>query len=203
MSWTTTLAGLPEEPALAGTIALLRYLLLLGLLDCAAGRTAAGLAGRSKVFYLPRCGYKKWVRLMLGRSWLAALPVLAAALALSLWRSTDPAGQLLTAAAILALNMLVLIGVQSLLIALFGAAVAGFVPLILTQLLSLFVSKALPGTWKLLLPGNWGMAARSVLAQPDGWPLLWVLGVEAALALVLWAAGWRLVRFYDRKGGNR
>lgn len=138
----------------------MRYLLLLGLSDCVSGQVAVRLAEQSKIFYLPRSGYRDWCRFVLQRSCVSVLPLICIALLLSLWQSPDPAQNVVIAAAILALNMITLAGLQTLLILLFGG-IAGFVPLILMQLLSLFVSCSLPGAWKLLLPGNWGMAIRS------------------------------------------
>ena len=202
MNWTTCLAGLPEDIALCGPLTLLRYLLLLGLLDCASGQAAARMTGKSRVFYLPRFGYRKWCRFVLRHSCLATLPILAAALLLSLWRSTDTAWSVVIAAMLLGLNIITLTGAQTLLIALFDSASAGFVPLILIQLLSVLASKYLPGPWKLLIPGNWGMAARSTLGSKDGLPLLWMLCIEVALLIAMWTEGWRLVRRYDRREGR-
>lgn len=201
MNWTTCLAGLPEDTSLWTALLLMRYLLLLGILDCVSGQVAVRLAGQSKIFYLPRSGYRNWCRSVLQRSCFPVLPIICIALLLSLWQSPDPAWNVVIAAAILALNIITLAGLQTLLILLFGG-IAGFVPLILMQLLSLFFSYSFSEAWKLLLPGNWGMAIRSTLAATDGYPLLWMIGIEALLLLVLWAEGWRLVRWYDRKDGK-
>lgn len=200
MSWTTCLAGLPEDTSAWTSLLLMRYLLLLGLLDCVCGQVAVRLAGKSKTFYLPRSGYQKWYRFVLQCSCFPILPLICAALLLSIWQSPDPMPNVVIAAAILALNAVTLAGIQTLMILLFGG-IAGFVPLILIQLLSLFFSYRLPGAWKLVLPGNWGMVMRSTLAATDGYPLFWVIGIEILLLLVLWTEGWRLVRWYDRKDG--
>lgn len=201
MNWTTCLAGLPEDTSGWTSLILMRYLLRLILLDCVSGQVAVRLAGKSKIFYLPRRGYQDWCRSVLRRSCFPVMPLIFIALLLSLWQSPDPAQNVVIAAAILALNMITLAGLQTLLILLFGGA-AGFVPLILMQLLSLFASYSLPGAWKLLLPGNWGMAIRSTLATADGYPLLWTIGIEVLLLSVLWTEGWRLVRWYNRKDGR-
>lgn len=201
MNWTTCLAGLSEDTSAWTSLLLMRYLLLLGLLDSVSGQVAVRLAGQSKIFYLPRSGYRDWCRSVLQHSCVSVLPLICIALLLSLWQSPDPAQNVMIAAAILALNMITLAGLQTLLILLFGG-IAGFVPLILMQLLSLFASCRLPGAWKLLLPGNWGMAIRSTLATSDGCPMLWTIGIEVLLLLVLWAEGWRLVRWYNRKDGR-
>lgn len=201
MNWTTCLAGLPEDTSAWNSLLLMRYLLLLGLLDCASGQVAVRLAGQSKIFYLPRDGYRNWCRSILQRSCLHVLSLIGIALLLSLWQSPDTTWDVVIAAAILALNAVALAGIQTLMILLFGS-IAGFAPLILIQLLSLFASRYLPGAWKLLLPGNWGMAIRSTLATTDGYPLFWVIGVEILLLLLLWGEGWRLVRWHDRKDGR-
>lgn len=200
MSWTTCLAGLPEDTSAWTSLLLMRYMLLLGLLDCVCGQAAIRLAGKSKTFYLPRSGYQKWCRSVLQRSCFPILPLICTALFLSLWQSPDPMPNVVIAAAILALNAVTLAGIQTLMILLFGG-ITGFVPLILIQLLSLFVSYRLPGAWKFVLPGNWGMVIRSTLAVADGCPLLWTIGIAMLLLLALWTEGWRLVRWYDRKDG--
>lgn len=201
MNWTTCLAGLPEDTSAWTSLLLMRYLLLLGLLDCVSGQVAVRLAGQSKIFYLPRGGYRNWCRSILQRSCLPIIPLIGVAFLLSLWQSPDSTWNLVIAAIVLALNSITLAGVQTLMILLFGS-IAGFVPLILIQLLSLFASHSFPGAWKLLFPGNWGMAIRSTLATTDGCPLFWVIGIEILLLLFLWTEGWRMVRWHDRKDGK-
>lgn len=199
MSWTTCLSGLPEDPAAWTSILVAQYLLLLSVLDLASGGTASQMAGYARNFYLPRCGYRRWCRRVLRRAWASASGLLCLVFLLSLLLSGDPVKMVAIAWAVLALNILTLSGVQTLLILLFGAS-AGYAPLIFVQLLSLFLSNNMTGGWKLLLPGNWGMVRRSTLAQAGGYSLAAAVGIEITLLLLIYTEGWRLLRWYDRKG---
>ena len=137
MNWTTCLAGLPEDTSAWNSLLLMRYLLLLGLLDCASGQVAVRLAGQSKIFYLPRDGYRNWCRSILQRSCLHVLSLIGIALLLSLWQSPDTTWDVVIAAAILALNAVALAGIQTLMILLFGS-IAGFGSLALRYCCSCF-----------------------------------------------------------------
>ena len=53
MNWTTCLAGLPEDTSAWNSLLLMRYLLLLGLLDCASGQVAVRLAVNLKYSICP------------------------------------------------------------------------------------------------------------------------------------------------------
>lgn len=198
MSFTACVAGLSEDNSLWNSLMLMRYLFLLGVLDCASGQIVIRVISRSKPFYLPRSGYRDWCRLALKRSSIPVLLLIGIVLLLSLWRSADPVRYVLIATGVFALNIITLTCVQTLLILTFGPGF-GFVPLMFIQVLSLFISYSLPGTWKLLLPGNWGMVMRSTLSTAEGYPMSAAIGMELLLLLILWAEGWRLVRWYDRK----
>lgn len=197
MSFERWLAGLPEETNSIFYVS--RYLFLLALLDCSSGQVISRRVGRSKTFYLPRQGYKHWCMSILCRSCAAVLGFLIVIFLVALVVNDEPVGNLAAATGVLALNAVTLASVQAILIMLFDSSTAGFVPIILIQLFSLFLSRFLPGAWKLLLPGNWAMMVRTSFYMDEGFPLAGAISIELVLLLLVWLEGWRFIRWHSRK----
>lgn len=198
MNFTSCIAGLPEDISLWNSLTLMRYLFLLGILDCASGRGVFQTICRSKYLYLPRIGYRGWFRMALKRSNISVLLLMGIVFLFDFWTGTDSVQYVLIAAGVLGLNIITLTGIQTLLILNWGPGF-GFVSLIFIQVFSLFMSHSIPEIGKLLLPGNWGMVMRSTLSTEAGYPLFVAVGIELLLLLGIWTEGWRLVRWYDRK----
>lgn len=201
MVFTTCFSGLPEDISLWNSLMLTRYIFIWGLLNCVSGQMAFQTMKRSRTMYLTRSGYRLWCRQILLRSLVPVLILIGIVVLLSLRISSDSVGQVLAAMVVFALNIVTLVYVQTLLVLLFKSGL-GFVLLSLIQLFSIFLSYRVPGTWKLLLPGNWGMIIRSTVSTPDGYPLSAAVCIEGLLLLFLGTQGWRLVRWYEKKDGR-
>ena len=130
-----------------------------------------------------------------GRYFLCAVLLLIGLCAVPAWKT-------LLAWLLFTEHMLMLAALQALLIALFQNALAGEVTVLFVQLVSLFFSVRLPGSLALLLPGNWGMLARSAEFEAPqrfaelhgGFPLWTAFALNAAVLLLIVIFGWRLVR---------
>lgn len=194
MEFTSALAGLSEIKDYWSAPILLRYLLLLAVLDAVSGLYIAGVIERCEVFTLTRYGYERWYhRAMLGHG--AILCVFLAVLAgITCAISKDSVCAVWIAAAVLALNMLVISNFQMLITMLSGNVSLGYLICMFVQLLSVFLSERLPTVGKWLLIGNWGMALRSTLAVPGGLPTGFVIGTECFILIILWRFGWRSLR---------
>ena len=194
MEFTSALAGLSEIKDFWSAPILLRYLLLLAVLDAVSGLHIAGVIERCEVFTLTRCGYERWYHraMMSHGAILCASLVCIAAITCTI--SKDSVCAVWIAAAVLALNMLVISNFQMLITMLFGNVSLGYLICMFAQLLSVFLSERLPTVGKWLLIGNWGMALRSTLAVPGGLPIGFVIGVECFILIILWRFGWRMLR---------
>ena len=202
---TVLFGGLPYDVSAVSVVRLLAYLLILLLGDSAGGVPAAQLILRSQTFTLLRAGWKRWFRGVLLRCFLTVAAFCAVLLPVGLCAA--PTLRTLLAWLLFAEHMLMLLALQALLIALFQNAFAGEVTVLFLQLVSLFFSVRLPGPLALLLPGNWGMLARSAEyeAPPPlgglhgGFPLWTAFALNAAVLLLIVIFGWRLVRYRNLK----
>ena len=202
---TVLFGGLPYDISAVSAVRLLAYLLILLLGDGAGGVPAARMILRSQTFTLPRAGWKRWFRGVLLRCLLSAAVFCAALLLIGLCAA--PTWKTVLAWLLYAEHILMLAALQALLIALFQNAFAGEVTVLFLQLVSLFFSVRLPGAFALLLPGNWGMLARSAEyeAPPPlgelhgGFPLWTAFAGNAAVLLMIVIFGWRLVRYRNLK----
>lgn len=197
MIGTTILLGLRDSLQTCNVVDLTRYFILICILFVTTGKISEDYASKTKVFTLPRCNYAKWCRRVMIRSSVSILPIIMIACILALQFGADKM-DVLTGGSALALNMLLLSMVQALLILWKGSSV-GYGCLIGQQLLSLTLSNRLPGDWKLILPGNWGMYGRSNSITRGGFHMTAVLIIEAVLILALWTVGWRLLRWLIRR----
>lgn len=198
-NWSFCLAGLPDDPSLWHSRAVLQYLLLLSVMDSLPGVITAQVVSRSEVFYLPRCGYCRWYRIILYMNSVVTLGYSTIVFLLTLLDCGKCSSELAVSACIFALGALTAAWFQTLLILIFDSILVGFSSLILIQLLSLYNSNLLLQNWKLLFPGNWAMALRSTLATPSGFTISIGVIFEVAFLLAMWHSGWRLVRWHKRK----
>lgn len=194
MEFTSALAGLSEIKDFWSAPILLRYLLLLAVLDAVSGLYIAGVIERCEVFTLTRSGYERWYHRAMLRHGAILCVFLAGIAAITCAISKDSVCAVWIAAAVLALNMLVISNFQMLITMLFGNVSLGYLICMFAQLLSVFLSERLPTVGKWLLIGNWGMALRSTLAVPGGLPIGFVIGVECFILIILWRFGWRMLR---------
>lgn len=193
------LSGLPEQRYMWGSFFLLLYLSLLCASDSVFGIYAARVVERSEAAVLPRCGYRRWVHRAMLRSSTFLLPMMAVLTVTECLLHTDAWIQVLCSAGLMTLNLIVLGNLLLFFTLLYRNVRLGFLVCILTQLSSMLYSEALPPVGKLLLPGNWGMALRTTLADPNGiavWPSI---TIEIVILTALWTFGWRVIRKY-RKG---
>lgn len=195
-------AGLPYyvDVLNVGNWKLVRYLLLLVLMNCAGGLPAARRILRPNVFVLHRTGWRSWFQQILCRSlgivFSACLPLLA----IDLLRYQE--AKTLYAWLLFTLHMEMTAAVQALLMALYDNAVASVSAVTAVQLISLFSSNPIPGAWALLLPGNWGALARTAEFENPGaygifhggFPLWAAFALNAAVLLAICLFGWRPVR---------
>ena len=151
--------GLPYNTSLISFLTLIAYILLLLIGDCASGIPAARLLLRPQEYMLVRAGWRKWFRLVLLRCCLSALAVCGVLLIPALLRF--PARETFYAWLLFTLHMEMIAAVQVLLIALLESGAAASVPVLFVQLVSLLLSRLLPGAAALLLPGNWGSLSRT------------------------------------------
>ena len=201
-------AGLPYfvDALNVGNWRLVRYLLLLVLMNGAGGLPAARRILRPNVFVLHRAGWRRWFRGILFRSLALVFAVSLPLLALGFARY--PEGKTVFAWLLFTLHMQMMSAVQVLLIALYDNAIAAVAAVLSVQLISLFSSNPIPGAWALLLPGNWGALARSAEYENPGayglfhggFPLWSAFALNAAVLLPIVLFGWRAVR---RKKRNR
>ncbi len=197
---TVLFGGLPYDITAVGIVRLLAYILILLLGDSAGGIPATRLILRSKTFVLLRAGWKRWFRGVLLRCLLSTAVFCAILLLFGLCEA--PAWKTVLAWLLFAEHMLMLAALQALLIALFQNALAGEVTVLFLQLVSLLFSDRLPGSLALLLPGNWGMLARSAEFEAPprfgglhgGFPFWAAFPLNAAALLLIVFWGWRLVR---------
>lgn len=202
---TVLFGGLPYDVSAVSVVRLLAYLLILLLGDSACGVPAAGLILQSKTFLLIRAGWKRWFRGVLLRCLLSMAIFCAILLLIGLCEA--PAWKTILTWLLFTEHMLMLAALQALLIALFQSALAGEVTVLFLQLASLLFSVRLSGPLALLLPGNWGMLARSAEyeAPPPlgglhgGFPLWAAFAGNAAVLLMIVIFGWRLVRYRNLK----
>ena len=222
MTGMTLLGGLPYDTSLVSLLTLIAYILLLLVGDCASGLLAARLLLRPQSFVLIRAGWRKWFSRALRRCCLSALFACGILLIPALLRR--PEGQTLLAWLLFTLHMEAVAAVQVLLMALFENAMAALTPIIFVQLASLLLSRKLPGSAALLLPGNWGSLFRtkeyeysqlyrilSDISAPEeaaagsfpeyvasrlhgGFPLWAAIALNLAVLLPICLFGWRLVR---------
>lgn len=197
-SWDFLLAGLPEDPGMWQSRALLLYLVILSVLDALAGFVSTRMISASEIFYLPRSGYCRWYRHVLKN-----LSKFVIGYSVILFILTIPSHsnfrERTIAMLMFALNALTLAWLQTIMIASFGNVLIGFSSLLLIQFVSLYCSKRLLSSWKLLLPGNWAMPLRSSLAASEGFPVSYAICIELTLLLLMWCCGWRLVRQIKRR----
>ena len=214
--------GLPYDTSLVSFLTLIAYILLLLIGDCASGIPAARLVLRPQSFVLVRAGWQRWFSLALRKCFLSALAACVILLIPGLLRFPD--AKTLYAWLMFTLHMEMIAAVQVLLTALYENAVAALTPVLFVQLVSLLLSRKLPGLAALLLPGNWGSlcrtkeyeysqlyrilnnlsapeeaAARSfpeyVASRLHGGFLLWAaIALNLAVLLPICLFGWRLVR---------
>lgn len=194
MQWTTILAGLPEIKDFWVTMDMTCYLLLLIGADTVTGLFITHVIEQSEVFVLPRSGYRRWycrAILGIGRILGSLLLILTGAFALL---SKDSVASVLVAAAVFGLNIFVVSNLQLFITVLSGQVTMGYIVCMFIQLLSVFASEQLPRFGKLLLIGNWGMVLRSTLADPNGIPIVAIIGMECFILIMLWIFGWRIIR---------
>ena len=202
---TVLFGGLPYILDFISPAQLCAYLLILLLGDGAGGVPAARLILRSKTFVLVRAGWKRWFRGVLLRCLLSAAVFCAALLLVGLCE--EPTWKTVLAWLLYAEHILMLAALQALLIALFQNAFAGEVTVIFLQLVSLFFSWRLMDALAILMPGNWGMLARTAEFVPPqlngerhgGFPLWTAFALNAAVLLLIVFFGWRLVRHRNLK----
>lgn len=199
MTPTTILAGLSEVKDFWVTADMLRYLLLLAGLDAVSGLYISTVIERCETFMLPRSGFSRWYRRAMIRSSAAVCVVLAVIAGISCIVSEDSVSTVLLAAEILTLNLVVLTNLQLFITLLSRNIPLGYLFCMLIQLLSLFVSERFPLAGKIILIGNWGMMARSTLADPAGIPIGLVIGLEIIILALFWILGWRVIR-RNRRG---
>ncbi len=199
MDYMTVLAGLSEAKAFWVPADMLRYLLLLAGMDAVSGLYTANVIARCEIFTLPRSGYARWYhRAMAGNAAAVCLP-LAALTGIACVISRDSLQTVLTASALLALNLLVMTNLQMFLTLLFRNITPGYFVCMLIQFVSVFCSEQFPPAGKMALIGNWGMLARSTLVQPDGISIGTAVAAEIAILLMLWLFAWRAIR-KNRRG---
>lgn len=202
---TVLFGGLPYILDFVSPAQLCAYLLILLLGDGAGGVPAANLILRSQTFTLLRAGWKRWFRGVLLRCLLSVAVYCVALLLIGLWAA--PTWRTVLAWLLFAEHILMLAALQVLLIALFQSALVGEVTVIVLQLVSLFLSWRLMDTLAILLPGNWGMLARTAEFVPPqlngerhgGFPLWTAFALNAAVLLLIVLFGWRLVRHKNLK----
>ena len=222
MTGMTLLGGLPYDTTLVSLMTLIAYILLLLVGDCASGLLAARLLLRPQSFVLVRAGWQRWFSLALRKCFLSTLAACVILLIPGLLRFTD--AKTLYAWLLFTLHMEAVAAVQVLLMALFENAMAALTPIIFVQLASLLLSRKLPGSAALLLPGNWGSLFRtkeyeysqlyrilSDISAPEeaaagsfpeyvasrlhrGFPLWAAIALNLAVLLPICLFGWRLVR---------
>lgn len=196
---TTIFAGLSETKAFWLSTDLLRYLLLLAGMDAVSGLYTANVIERCETFTLPRSGYARWYhRAMLGGGAVICLP-LAVVAGIACLTSRDSVQTVALAAALLALNLLVVSNLQMFITLMTRNIALGYLVCMLMQLISVFCSEQLSPAGKMALLGNWGMLARSTLVQPDGISIGTAVGAEIVILLTLWIFAWRAVR-KNRRG---
>ena len=194
----SVIGGLPLETGLCGPIQILRYFLLLILFDLLSGVIATNRACGAKSLVLLRAGWKRWFQQILLRALCA---VCCAALVILLpvylaWPEPDT----LNGWMLFSLYAAACAAIQVFLIAYTQNAAVGLVPVIFLQLCSVFLSKLLPGNWKLLLFGNWGCYLRTTSAgEEQGVSLLACIALDLAAPLLIYWIGWRLVRRHHQK----
>ena len=195
-------AGLPYNVDVlnVGNWKLVRYLLLLVLMNSAGGLPSAGRILRPNIFVLPRAGWRSWFQQVLRRSLEIELTVSVPLLALGLLRY--PESKTILAWLLFTLHMEMITAVQTLIIALFDNAIVAVSGVTAVQLISLFSSNQIPGKLALLLPGNCGALARSAEYENPGaygifhggFPLWTAFALNAAVLLLIALYGWRFVR---------
>lgn len=135
---------------------------------------------------------------MIGNAVVLCLP-LAAVTGVSCITSRDSVQTVVTASALLALNLLVISNLQMFITLLSRNIALGYLTCMLIQLISVFFSEQFPPAGKMALIGNWGMLARSTLVQPDGISIGTAVMAEIVILLMLWIFAWRVVR-KNRRG---
>lgn len=194
MQWTTIFAGLPEDKDCWTMVVLLRYLLLMTGADTVTGLYITHVVEQSETFVLPRSGYRRWYcRSMLGLGRILGVLILILAGAAVLV-SRGSIATVLISVAVFGLNIFVVANIQMFITVLSGQVATGYAICLFLQLLSVFFSEQLPKFGKLFLIGNWGMALRSTLADPNGIPIGAVIGMESMVLIMLWIFGWRIIR---------
>ncbi len=178
---------------------LLRYMFLLAGMDAASGLYTANVIERCETFTLPRSGYARWYhRAMLGNAAVLCLP-LAAVAGIACLTSGDSVQTVVTASAVLALNLLVVSNLQMFITLMSQNIALGYLACMLIQMISLFCSEQFPPAGKMALIGNWGMLARSTLVQPNGISIGNAVAVEIVILLMVWIFAWRVIR-KNRRG---
>lgn len=194
----SVIGGLPLETSLCSSFQLLKYFMLLILFDILSGALVSNCISGTKTFVLLRSGWKVWFRKVLLRA-LCAVGCAALLLLLPTWLM-QPEPETLFAWLLFLLYAASCAAIQTLLIAYTQKESVGLATLLFFQLCSVFLSKQLPGNWKLLLFGNWGCWVRTTSAgEVQGVPLSACIVLNLATLLLIYVFGWRLVRRHHQK----
>lgn len=199
MDYTTILAGLSDTKELWASVDMLRYLLLIVSMDTITGLYIAGIVERCEVFVLPRSGYSSWYhRAMLQCSGVLLITIMIVT-GVTCIVSSDSMTSVLLAAAVLALNMLVVANIQIFVTLLCENITLGYMLSMMIELLSIFGSERLSPRGKMFLIGNWGMIIRTTVVNPNGISISAAIVLEVVILITLWELGWRVIRKH-RKG---
>ncbi len=196
MSINSIFGGLSDNVFLYGSYDVLKYVLLLVVLDSISGYYSLKAVTEGKLFRLIRYGWRKWYQKIVKVN--LVLTSMGALLLFLFSCGHFPETNLWAAFMVFLLNINLLATVQTTIILSSNRAVAGYAVVALIQLASLFFSQGLHGYWKILLPGNWGCINRSDVIVQDGFPLYPVIVMEVMGILVLYLFGWQVVKFLNR-----
>ena len=193
----TIIGGLPLNTEFCSYRDILLYLLVLLLIDTVPGIFAAELSLHRNDFTLLRSGWKNWMRSLFLRTELVSLGLCVLLFPLAYFTGSDT--DFFAVWGLFTLYALCCGGIQSFLLVCFPNTNYSYISLILLQLCSVFLSKYVPGQWKLLFFGNWGCYNRSIPLVEDGISLLGAVGLNLCTLLIILLVGWRLVRYIHRK----
>lgn len=192
------ISGLPLETSLCSPLHILRYFLLLFLFDLLSGALATSRVSSAKSFVLLRSGWERWFRQIL--LWVLRVVGCVVLLIFPPVLLVCSAPETLYGWLLFSLYAAACASIQTFLIAYTQRASAGLVPVIFFQLCSVFLSKQLPGNWKLLLFANWGSFVRTTSAgEANGVSLPACVALNLSVLLVVYVFGWHLIRHHQQK----